>query len=109
MKKINIKPLSANDGWQGKRFKTNDYKNYEKELWYLLDNENIPQGKLRLDLEFGFSNKGSDIDNPIKFFIDICSKKYIFNDNMIYELNVKKKIVEKGKEYIKYKFYAYES
>ena len=30
--KIEIKPLSINKCFQGRRFKTNDYKNYEKEL-----------------------------------------------------------------------------
>ena len=30
--KINIKPLSVNKAWQGKRFKTKKYKAFETEL-----------------------------------------------------------------------------
>jgi len=31
--KINIKPLSVNDAWKGKRYKTEKYKNYENVLF----------------------------------------------------------------------------
>ena len=33
--KIKIKPLSVNKAWQGKRFKTREYKSYEELLLYL--------------------------------------------------------------------------
>ena len=106
MFKVNIKPLSINEAYRGRRFKTQKYKDYEQELWYKLPNKNIPDGELALELEFGFSNKGTDIDNCIKNFTDILQKKYLFNDNRIYKLRVDKKIVKKGKEYIKYKIYG---
>ncbi len=56
---------------------------------------------LKLDLVFGFSSNGSDIDNPVKPLLDILQKKYGFNDNQIFELNIKKEIVKKNKEFIK--------
>jgi len=34
--RINYKPLSVNEAWQGKRFKTKAYKDYEKSLMLLL-------------------------------------------------------------------------
>jgi Holliday junction resolvase RusA-like endonuclease len=104
MNKINIKPLSVNQVWQGKRFKTKAYKDYEQEAWYLLPNKNIPKGKLHLILEAGLSSKNADIDNIAKPFIDILQKKYIFNDKMIYKLDLIKKDVKKGEEYIKFNF-----
>ena len=39
-----IKPLSVNEAWQGKRFKTNSYKSYEKDVMRLLPaNLEIPK------------------------------------------------------------------
>lgn len=101
--KINIKPLSVNQCWQGKRFKTPKYKQYEFELLLLLkSNLNIPKGRLRLLITFGLSSKLNDIDNGLKPFIDILQKKYGFNDRDIYKLEVEKVIVPKGKEFIEF-------
>ncbi|MCK5584056.1 MAG: hypothetical protein KAI33_09700 [Elusimicrobiales bacterium] len=97
---IKIKPLSVNKAWQGRRYKTKEYKAYEKEILYKLPDIKIPEGDLILYLEFGFSSKGSDLSNPIKMFEDILQKKYGFNDNRIYEIQAKKKICNKGAEYI---------
>jgi Holliday junction resolvase RusA-like endonuclease len=97
---IHIKPLSVNRAWQGKRFKTPIYKKYEHALMVLLPRLNVPSTKLAIDITFGFSNKGSDIDNPLKPFLDILQKKYNFNDSHVYELNVRKVIVEKGLDFI---------
>ena len=59
-------------------------------------------------LIFGFSSKAGDIDNPIKLFLDILQKKYGFNDKNIYELQVEKRDVKKGKEFIQFKISEYE-
>tara|TARA_R110000772_G_scaffold143235_1_gene252717 strand:- start:1525 stop:1890 length:366 start_codon:yes stop_codon:yes gene_type:complete len=98
---IKIKPLSVNQAWQGRRFKTPAYKKYEKEMLRMLKPEDVPEGELAVMVEIGFANKASDIDNPLKPLLDILSKKYGFNDNKIYSLLVRKKIVKKGEEYIK--------
>lgn len=100
--RIKIKPLSVNDAWRGKRFKTPQYKTYEKVLGFMLPKLEIPEGKLKIELTFGFSSKASDWDNPIKPIQDILQKKYGFNDNRIYEAVVKKEIVKKGKEFIEF-------
>lgn len=103
MIKIKIKPLSVNNAWQGKRFKTPAYKQYEKDLTFILPQKKIPKGKLYFKFEVGFSNKNSDIDNFLKPVIDIMQKKWGFNDRQIYKLDVEKKIVKKGEEYIIFK------
>ncbi|NCC70881.1 RusA family crossover junction endodeoxyribonuclease [bacterium] len=100
--RLNIKPLSVNKAWQGKRFKTKDYKVYEQELLLILPKYNIPKGNLEIIYEVGYSNKLSDIDNFVKPFQDILQKKYNFDDNRIYKMIVEKKIVKKGEEYIKF-------
>ena len=98
---LRIKPLSINVAFQGRRFKTEDYKSYEREMFILLPKTlKIPKGKMKLSIVFGFSNKASDIDNCCKLLIDILQKKYGFNDKNIYRLEVEKKIVKKGSEYL---------
>lgn len=97
---INIKPLSVNEAWRGKRFKTPKYKRYERDMMLLLPNLSIPTGKIHLRLRFGFSNAGSDIDNPVKCFVDCLQKKYGFNDKDIYAMDLRKEKVKKGCEFI---------
>jgi len=99
--KINIKPLSVNECFQGRRFKTLGYKTYEHHVLILLPKLDIPKNvELELLLTVGFSNKKSDLDNIAKPFIDILQKKYGFNDSQIYLLAMRKYIVSKGDEFI---------
>ena len=102
MTKIEIKLLSVNSAWQGKRFKTPAYKKYEKLLLLMLPKKIIENRKLRVDLIFAFSNVASDIDNPTKLILDIFQKKYGIDDKTIYELNIQKEIVKKGQEHFKF-------
>lgn len=106
MKKLNIKPLSVNAAWQGKRFKSPAYKQYERDMLMIMPRLEVPEGELKLSIVFGFSNKSSDIDNPLKMFIDILQTKYKFNDSRITSLLVKKLKVEKGFEYIEFNLEA---
>ena len=98
-----IKLLSVNECWQGKRYKTKAYKAYEEELLYKLSKQIIPNPPYRIKFEFGFSNSASDWDNPIKPLQDILQKKYNFNDKDIIEGKVRKLKVKKGSEYFKVK------
>ncbi len=102
MIKLQIKPLSVNQAWQGKRFKTPEYRVYEKTVMFLLPKLKVPQGKLQVHFEFGLSSKNADWDNPIKPIQDILQKKYGFNDRLIYKAITYKVDVPKGKEYIKF-------
>jgi Holliday junction resolvase RusA-like endonuclease len=103
---LKVKPLSVNLAWQGKRFKTKAYESYEKEVLLLLPK--MPKGyvipeMIKLTFTFGFSNKQADLDNPVKPMMDLLQKKYGFNDCQVYELEVFKKIVPKGMEYINFR------
>lgn len=102
MPKVDAKPLSVNKVWQGRRFKTQEYKKYESDILDLLPDLTIPDGKLFISLEFGFSNSASDWDNPIKPFVDILQLKYQFNDSRIYKAEVIKTKVKKGEEFIRF-------
>ena len=63
----------------------------------------IPKGNLKVSYIFGFSSQLADLDNPVKAFQDILCKKYDFDDRRIFEINVKKEIVKKGAEFIRFK------
>jgi Holliday junction resolvase RusA-like endonuclease len=104
--KINEKPMSVNLAWQGKRFKTPAYKDYENSMMLMMPKAKIETDEmLRVEFFFGFSNKASDLDNPVKLLMDIAQKKYSFNDKMVFELNVRKCIVKKGEEFIQMGIY----
>lgn len=106
---IRIKPLSVNAAWKGKRFKTNEYKDYERMLLPQLPaGLEIPEGKLKISFVFGLSNKCADWDNPVKPLQDILQKKYGFNDSRIYEASVKKLDVKKGMEFIGFSIEAFD-
>jgi Holliday junction resolvase RusA-like endonuclease len=100
---IHIKPLSVNDAWQGKRFKTPEYKAYEQELMLLLPNKyEVPvESDLEINFEFGL-NTLADWDNPIKPLQDILQKKYDFNDRRVVRARVIKNTVKKGEGYLNF-------
>lgn len=102
--RVNIKPLSVNEAWQGKRFKSKKYQLYEVELLYALPSTDVNWDKkpIELSLIVGLSNMQSDIDNIVKPFVDVLQKKYKFNDRYIFRLIVEKKLVEKGAEFIEF-------
>ena len=104
--RLDIKPLSVNQVWQGQRFKTPKYKRYERDILTILPKLIIPQGKLELTLRFGFSSKLSDVDNPVKCFVDCLQKKYGFNDSRIYKITITKVDVKKGDEFIEFELTA---
>ncbi len=99
---INIKPMSVNEAWQGKRFKSEKYKLYEKQLPLLLKKIKLPEPNYEIYFKFGFSSTLSDWDNPVKPTQDILAKYYQFNDKLIRRAIVEVVIVPKGKEFIEF-------
>jgi Holliday junction resolvase RusA-like endonuclease len=99
---IHIKPLSVNEAWQGKRFKTPKYNKYQNDVLTMLKPITINKAPYGIKITFGFSNVLSDIDNPLKPFLDILQKRYGINDRDIFELTVKKEVVKKGQEFINF-------
>lgn len=104
---IYIKPLSVNEAFKGRKFKTDKYDTFIRNCLLILPKTiSIPdKTNIRLAIEFGFSSKASDVDNCLKTFIDCLVKKYGVDDRFIYELHVFKAIVKKSEEYIKFKIY----
>jgi len=104
---LQIKPLSVNEAFKGRKFRTDKYDLFIRNCLLILPKTIlIPDEKnIKLAIEFGFSSKASDIDNCCKSFIDCLVKKYKVDDRFIQEMHVFKSIVKKGEEYIKFKIY----
>ena len=98
--KIQIKPLTVNQAWQGRRFKTEKYKAYDQELLLKLRPLCVPEGPLSVVYIFGVSSPLFDWDNAVKPFQDVLQKKYGFDDRRIIKAVVEKILVKKGEEFI---------
>ncbi|HEY9885923.1 MAG TPA: hypothetical protein V6C96_01555, partial [Vampirovibrionales bacterium] len=80
---IEIKPLSINEAFQGKRYKTQKYKQFERDMLFMLPPLKIDfKALLRVDVTFGYSSTASDIDNGLKPLLDCLQRKYSINDRM---------------------------
>lgn len=97
---LDMKPMSVNRAWKGRRYKSDEYKAYETEMLVRLPAGKLPPPPYRVTYEFGLSSSLADFDNPVKPTQDVLQKKYGFDDNQIYEAHIYKKIVKRGKEYI---------
>lgn len=104
MKTVKVKPLSVNEAWQGRRYKSPKYKVFEKEVLLKLPDIKLPEPKFYVVYDVGYSNQQSDIDNFVKPFQDCLQKKYGFNDSDIYALLIRKNVVPKGEEFIRFEF-----
>lgn len=104
MIRVDIKPLSVNEAFQGRKFKTPKYKAYEKHTLLLLPPKiTLPTPPYSIHYVFGLSSSLADWDNPVKPLQDILQKKYGFNDKDIIRATVEKITVPKGQEYFEFK------
>lgn len=90
--------MSVNIAWQGKRYRTPEYKKYTEEMLYLLPKKEMIVGQVGIFLFFYIKNpKQCDLDNFIKPVIDILVKKeYIKDDRYIYFLQAHKEESERN-------------
>ena len=90
MARINIKPLSVNKAYRGRRFKSADYKNYTEELMLCLDPVELPEGPLEAFYTWGVSNLRFDVDNACKPFQDVLCDFLGIDDSRIYKITMEK-------------------
>jgi Holliday junction resolvase RusA-like endonuclease len=99
MKQIEIKisPLRVSKAWQGRRFKTAEYKKWQLNFSRLVGKHSPLRGKIALICEFYIKNdKMSDIDNFLKTLQDTLKDcGVIEDDRFIYELHCYKYHSEK--------------
>lgn len=113
MHKINIKPLSLNHAYRGRRFATYELKKFKNDTYLSLPPKHLLKLNfgannpiLELNVTYGTS-KANDLDNLNKTFIDVLTEKYGFNDNKIYKITSIKHPVQKGEEYISFELKEY--
>jgi Holliday junction resolvase RusA-like endonuclease len=92
---VKTKPLSNNALWKGRRFKSDAYETYEREMLFLLPRD---VEKYRVEgvccVYYRFyikTHKVSDVDNLIKGLQDILVKRgFIEDDRYIYRIIAEK-------------------
>ena len=90
--RVLIKPISVNDAWQGRRFKTPECKKYCEDLALILPRKECVTGRVQIEFKFYAKNHASvDYDNLIKVTQDVLVKKgYIEDDRKIYRAIIEK-------------------
>lgn len=101
--KLDIKPISINEAYTGRRRRTEKYNVFKRQISFLLPKLDLPKPPYLIHFEFGFSSLASDGDNCIKAAQDCIAEKYGFNDKLIKRWIVDVEQVPKGSEYIKFK------
>jgi len=88
---IPLKPLSVNQAWQGRRFKTNTYKKWAQDVSNFIPRNKCVTGRVEVTVEVFIKNeKMSDVDNVLKTLFDTLSGSVFEDDRMIYALHVYK-------------------
>lgn len=100
--KIEIKPMSVNSAYRGRRFNTKEHIHWEQVVLLSLPNIEIPAPPYQIDFTFGLSSVNADGDNCIKIAQDVIAKKYGFNDKHIKRWIVEVIKVDKGKEFFEF-------
>lgn len=79
---LEIKPLTVNKAWQGRRFKTDDYKDYEYEMLWLLKGLEKTTGFVQVNYKFYLKYfSTSDVGNFEKPLTDILVKAGLIDDD----------------------------
>lgn len=92
--KVDIKPLTVNRAWLGRRFKSKEYKDYERDVLFLLPKDITPiDGPVEIRYRFHVKNhKMCDWDNPIKPLQDVLVKAGILKDDRFIYLGMGQKV-----------------
>jgi len=99
MFRLNIKPLSVNRAWGGRRFKSEAYQDYEMELSLALKKFNsfkMPLDKTELEVTYKFylvNYSMTDTGNLEKQLTDILVQNQFINDDRY----IKRLVLEKYK------------
>lgn len=89
---VQLKPLTVSKAWQGRRFKTQAYKDWQRDFCLLVGKQTPITGNVALTLELYLKNdKMSDIDNTLKVIQDsMILANLIQDDRFIYEIHAYK-------------------
>ena len=112
MHTLKIKPLSVNDAYKGRKYKTSNHHKFKDHITILLKNKRIlkleKKERFYILYHFYISNIQNDVDNLIKLTQDAICNKIGTDDRYIMGIHAKKFIVKKGQEHIKFKIFKTE-
>ena len=96
--RIPLAPISVNECWQGRRFKTSKYDDFIQDMLLVMPARKCVEGALSIHLTFGLpSLLRGDLDNLVKPVLDCMVKKgWIKDDRYINEI-VARKVKSKEK------------
>lgn len=99
---VPIRPLSINEGYTGKRWKTATHRAWHHSVLFLLPKHYpLPEPPLKIFLTFGITDR-FDWDNGIKFICDVIAEKYKFNDKIIRSAAIETEPVLRGEEFFEF-------
>ena len=81
--KLNIRPLSLNSCFQGRRFLNQRGKSYIETCLWTMPKEKMIKGEVEVFIRIFVKNRlwAFDIDNVAKLLIDCCVKKKLIEDD----------------------------
>ena len=108
---IPLCPLSQNQAWKGKRYKSSDYKQYEKDVTTYLLTLDLPKvkqkEKIYLLFEFGTVSR-QDLSNNLKLLEDIICRYLGIDDRYTMAIFCRKVITKKVDSFIKFNIFLTE-
>lgn len=96
---LNLEPLSINQAFQGRRFKTPKYNKWIKSGLWLLKPLKRQEKPYRIDVEL-YVGSLFDIDNALKPLFDLLKKGNIIEDDRYIEVLTIRKIISKEHKFI---------
>lgn len=89
---IEVKPISVNECWQGRRYKTEKYKDWREEAYFCTRHSlKKPVGLCNLEIAFYVPSLGMDLDNMIKPVLDSLQDSQVLkNDKLVMRIVAEK-------------------
>ena len=79
---IQLKPITVNRCWQGRRFKTKQYVKWRDDFGLLLKDKKTIEGNISVTLELYIKHdKTTDCDNTIKPILDALKENGVIKDD----------------------------
>lgn len=105
---IELKPVSINKAFQGKRYKTVECKDFEKDFMILAPKQKMIKGIVEIEYKFYLKRHAlTDYDNCIKVVQDLIVKcEYIEDDRKIYKATIYK--IPSDNDYMEIKIKKYQ-
>lgn len=99
MAEINLKPITVNQCWVGKRFKTPEYKQWREQMCWLLKGKEKIKGWFGIEIEFYIKSFAiTDGDNLEKPFLDALTESGIIQDDRYMKWHRSEKFPVKDKK-----------